>query len=74
MVPFGLTNGLTSIMCFMNIVLCPYVDKFVIVFVDDILVYSKTEEEHTKHLKGVLILLRERNSYAKLNNCSSFQS
>jgi len=57
----------------MNSVLHPYLDKFVIVFIDDILVYSKNEEEHVEHLAAVLRLLREHQLYAKLNKCSFFQ-
>ena len=59
-------------MCLMNSVLCPYLDKFVIVFNDDILVYSKSEEEHVKHLATMLRLLREHQLYAKLNQCNFF--
>ena len=58
-VPFGLTNDPTILMCFMNNVLHPYLDKFVIMFIDDILVYSKNEEEHFKHLETMLKFLRE---------------
>ena len=58
----------------MNSVLHHYLDKFVIVFVDDILVYSKNEEEHQEHLELVLILLREHKLYAKLNKCILFQT
>lgn len=60
-------------MCLKNIVLCPYLDKFVIVFIDDILTYSKNEEEHVKHLGTVLWLLREHQLYAKLNKYNLFQ-
>ena len=60
-------------MCLMNSVLHPYLDKFVIVFIDDILVYFKNEEEHAKHLEVALRLLREHQLYAKLNKCSFFQ-
>jgi hypothetical protein len=56
-VPFGLTNAPTTFMCLMNSVLNKYLDKFVLVFVDDILVYSKTKEEHEEHLKMVLQVL-----------------
>ena len=57
----------------MNSVLCLYLDKFVIVFIDDILVYSKNEEEHAKHLAAILRLLREHQLYAKLSKCNLFQ-
>jgi hypothetical protein len=73
-VPFGLTNAPATFMCLMNSVLHPYLDKFVIVFIDDILVYSKNEEEHVEHLAAVLRLLREHQLYAKLNKCSFFQT
>jgi len=58
----------------MSSVLHPYLDKFVIVFIDYILVYSKNEVEHVKHLTTVLRLLREHQLYAKLNKCSCFQT
>ena len=60
-------------MCFMNNVLRLYLDKFVIVFIDDILIYFKNEEEHAKNLATMLILLKEAQLYAKLNKCSFFQ-
>ena len=72
-VPFGLTNAPTTFMSLMNNVLHPYVDKFVIVFIDDILIYSMNEEEHAKHLATVLRLLREHWLYAKLSKCSFCQ-
>ena len=52
--PFGLTNALAVFMCLMNNVMHKYLDKFVVMFIDDILIYSKTEEEHKEHLKIVL--------------------
>ena len=58
-VPFSLTNAPTTFMYLMNNMLCPYLDKFFIVFIDEILIYSKHEEEHVKYLAAVLILLRE---------------
>ena len=57
--PFGLTNSLTTFMDLMHRVFQPYLDQFMVVFVDDILIYSKLEEEHEDHLKIVLQALRE---------------
>lgn len=73
MAPFGLTNSLATFMCLMNNVLCPYLEIFLILFVYDILVYSKNEEEHEEHLKMVLILLRDHQLYEKLRNNGLFQ-
>ena len=66
MVPFGLTNAPATFMCLMNSVSSRYLDKFVLAFVDGILVYSKNEEEHEEHLRLTLQLLREHQLYAKL--------
>ena len=65
--PFGLTNALDTFMDLMNRVFSPYLDKFVIVFIDDILVYSGSQEEHAEHLREVLQILRERQLYAKFS-------
>ena len=65
--PFGLTNAPTAFMDLMNWVFQPYLDRFVIVFIDDILVYSSSPEEHSEHLRIVLQTLRERQLYAKLS-------
>ncbi|GKD01319.1 putative reverse transcriptase domain-containing protein, partial [Tanacetum coccineum] len=65
--PFGLTNAPAVFMDLMNHVCKPYFDKFVIVFIDDILVYSKDEEEHGKHLKIILELLKKERLYAKFS-------
>ncbi|GJS99019.1 putative reverse transcriptase domain-containing protein [Tanacetum coccineum] len=67
--PFGLTNAPAVFMDLMNRVCKPYLDKFVIVFIDDILIYSKNKEEHGKHLKTILNLLRSKNLYAKFSKC-----
>jgi hypothetical protein len=66
---FGLTNAQAYFMYLMNSVLIPKLDKFVVVFIDDILVYSKNEEEHVGHLHVVLQRLREHRLYAKLSKC-----
>ena len=60
-------------MCLMNSVLRPYLDKFVILFIDDILIYSKKEEEHVEHLPTVLRFLREHQLHASLVNAIYFK-
>ncbi|KAL6313733.1 hypothetical protein AAG906_010152 [Vitis piasezkii] len=67
--PFGLTNAPAAFMDLMNRVFKPYLDQFVVVFIDDILVYSKSREEHERHLSNVLQTLRDKQLYAKLNKC-----
>ncbi|GJR85709.1 reverse transcriptase domain-containing protein [Tanacetum coccineum] len=67
--PFGLTNAPAIFMDLMNRVCKPYLDKFVIVFIDDILIYSKSKEEHEIHLRLVLELLRKEKLYAKFSKC-----
>jgi hypothetical protein len=66
---FGLTNASAFFMYLMNSVFMDYLDKFVVVFIDDILIYSWTEEEHVDHLRKVLQRLREHQLYAKLSKC-----
>jgi hypothetical protein len=66
---FGLTNAPAYFMYLMNKVFMEYLDKFVVVFIDDILVFSKTEEEHAEHLRLVLQKLREHQLYAKRSKC-----
>nr|GEY68175.1 putative reverse transcriptase domain-containing protein [Tanacetum cinerariifolium] len=65
--PFGLTNAPAVFMDLMNRVCKPYLDNFVIVFIDDILIYSKDEKEHKEHLKAILELLKKEKLYAKLS-------
>ncbi|KAK8701276.1 hypothetical protein V6N13_019666 [Hibiscus sabdariffa] len=67
--PFRLTNAPAAFMDLMNRVFQPYLDQFVVVFIDDILVYSRTEAEHANHLRVVLQTLREHRLYAKLSKC-----
>ncbi|GJW40554.1 retrotransposon protein, putative, ty3-gypsy subclass [Tanacetum coccineum] len=66
---FGLTNAPAVFMDLMNRIFHEYLDKFVIVFIDDILVYSKSEEEHERHLRIVLEILRQKKLYAKFSKC-----
>jgi hypothetical protein len=68
---FGLTNALVHFTYLMNSVFMPKLDKLVVVFIDDILIYSKNEEEHAKHLQIVLTRLREHQLYAKFSNAHS---
>ena len=67
--PFGLTNAPAYFMNLMNKVFMEELDKFVVVFIDDILIYSKTTEEHEQHLRIILNKLREHELYAKFSKC-----
>nr|GFB27818.1 putative reverse transcriptase domain-containing protein [Tanacetum cinerariifolium] len=67
--PFGLTNAPAVFMDLMNRVCKPYLDKFMIVFIDDILIYSKDEKEHEEHLKVILKLFKKEELYAKFSKC-----
>ena len=67
--PFGLTNAPAAFMDLMNRIFRTYLDQFVIVFIDDILIYSGSREEHAEHLRIILQTLREHRLYAKLSKC-----
>ena len=67
--PFGLTNAPAAFMDLMNCVFRPYVDWFAMVFIDNILVYSKDREDHDTHLQVVLETLRKEHLYAKMSKC-----
>ncbi|GMP87521.1 hypothetical protein CsSME_00039860 [Camellia sinensis var. sinensis] len=67
--PFGVTNALAAFIDLMNRVFKPYLDEFIIVFIDDILIYSKSPEAHEQHLRTVLQTLRDHKLYAKLKKC-----
>jgi hypothetical protein len=69
MMSFGLTNAAAYFMYLMNKVFMEYLDKVVVVFIDDILIFSKTDEEHKKHLRLVLEKLRSNQLYAKFSKC-----
>ena len=66
---FGVTNALAVFMDYMSRIFRPFLDKFVVVFINDILIYSRTHEEHVEHLRLVLSILREKQLYAKLSKC-----
>jgi hypothetical protein len=68
--PFGLCNAPATFQCVMNTVLRPCLRKFVLVFMDDILVYSSSMQEHIKHLREVFLLLQEEQLYVKMSKCS----
>ncbi|GJT95073.1 putative reverse transcriptase domain-containing protein [Tanacetum coccineum] len=73
-IPFGLTNALAVFMDLMNRVCKPYLDRFMIVFIDDILIYSKSRKEHEGHLKLILKLLKKEELYTKFSKCEFWLS
>ena len=72
--PFVLTNAPAVFMDLMQRVFQPYLDRFVVIFIDDILVYSKLEKEHEEHLRIVLQTLRDHKLYAKFSKCEFWLS
>jgi hypothetical protein len=72
-VPFGLTNAPSTFMFLMNNVLSKFLDRFVLVFIDDILIYYKNREEHEEHIKLVIQVIRENHLYVKFSKCAIFQ-
>ena len=67
--PFGLTNAPAAFMSLMNTIFHQYLDKFIIIFIDDILVYSDNEKDHEEYLRVALQVLRDNRLYAKLSKC-----
>lgn len=67
--PFGVSNSFGMFMGYMNRIFPPYLNQFVVVFIDDNLVYSKTDKDHAKRLHRVLQVLKEKKLYAKLSKC-----
>src|ERR1700744_4376581 len=72
--PFGLTNAPATFMHLMQQTFRQYLDDFVIVFLDDVLIYSQTKAEHAQHLRTVLQVLRDKKLYAKLSKCEFFST
>ena len=73
MVPFGFTNALATFICLMNNGFSKYLDRFVLIFLDSILIYSENEEEHVEHLRLTLKLLRKHKLYAGLRKCDFYE-
>lgn len=67
--PFSVSNTLKVFMEYMNEISHPYLDQFVMVFIDDILVYSKSDKEHTEHLRVMLLTLKDKKLHDKLSKC-----
>nr|KYP57442.1 Retrovirus-related Pol polyprotein from transposon 297 family [Cajanus cajan]KYP62061.1 Retrovirus-related Pol polyprotein from transposon 297 family [Cajanus cajan] len=69
MMPFGVSNAPAVFMDYMNRIFCPYLNHFVVVFIDDILIYSRTHEKHEEHLQTIFQILKDKQLYAKLSKC-----
>ncbi|XP_028112932.1 uncharacterized protein LOC114311048 [Camellia sinensis] len=67
--PFGVTNAPAAFMDLMNRIFKPFLDEFIVVFIDDILIYSKNRDEHEQHLRQILQILREKQLYGKFKKC-----
>ena len=67
--PFGVTKAPAIFMDLMQRIFCPYLDQFVVIFLDDILIYSKSEEDHARHLRLVLQTLKDQKLFAKFSKC-----
>src|SRR5260370_36256759 len=72
--PFCLTNYPATFMHLMQQTFRQYLDDFVIVFLDDVLIYSKSKQDHEQHVRTVLQVLRDKQLYAKLSKCEFFQN
>ncbi|XP_073273292.1 uncharacterized mitochondrial protein AtMg00860-like [Primulina huaijiensis] len=68
-IPFGLTNAPTAFMDMMHRIFQPFLHKFVVIFIDDILIFSRSHEEHAQHLRLILKTLKEHQLYAKFSKC-----
>jgi len=73
-VPFRLTNALDTFMTLMNSLFCQYLDEFVFVFIDDILIFSNIVEEHKDYLRKVFVILKANKPFAKMDKCKFLKS
>src|SRR5436305_14778648 len=71
--PFGLTNAAATFLALVQDVLCPLLDQCLVIYIDDILIYSQNEQDHTQHLQQVLDLLRQHQLYRKISKCEFFK-